>query len=122
MVKEGVVDNEYARNIIRHIESQGLTSYLTPEILLLHDAPPPGATTGTLSLLKLRQPLHFDLPGVTLTSSVVVILVPTRSLAHIPCLESLNALISDEASLAALLNADSQEELLRCINDCFTAE
>ncbi|TNV12488.1 PRD domain-containing protein [Buttiauxella sp. B2] len=116
LIKQGIIDSSYARNIVRRIESRGLTTYLTPDILLLHDTPPPGATEGALSLLKLRYPLHFDIPGVTITPSVIVILVPASNLAHIPLLESLNALISDETSLADLLSADSQQALQCCIN------
>ena len=117
LVEQGIIGQQYARNIIRHIESCGITTYLTPDILLLHDAPLPGATEGALSLLKLKYPLSFDLPEVTLTPKLIVILVPTENLSHIPLLEALNTLISDEASLSALLNATSIQELQRCIND-----
>jgi Transcriptional antiterminator len=117
LVEKGIIGQQYARNIIRHIESRGITTYLTPDILLLHDAPLPGATEGAMSLLKLKYPLSFDLPEVTLTPKLIVILVPTENLSHIPLLEALNTLISDETSLSALLKATSIQELQRCIND-----
>ncbi|MGL4724635.1 MAG: PRD domain-containing protein [Scandinavium sp.] len=107
LVDKGCVGVEYARAIIRQIEQRGITTYLTPDILLLHDAPPQGATEGALSLLKLKHPLEFGLPGVTLTPRVIVILVPTTNLSHIPLLETLNALISDDEVLNALLQASS---------------
>ncbi|MDY3571629.1 PTS sugar transporter subunit IIA [Enterobacter hormaechei] len=117
LVDSGVIDSRYARNIIRQIENQGITTYLTPDILLLHDAPPAGITKGALSLLRLRQPLIFDLPGVTLTPRIIVILVPTANLSHIPLLEELNALISNDKKLELLLNANSLYEVQCCLHD-----
>jgi len=115
--ERGIIDAHYVRNIVRQIERQGITTYLTPDILLLHDAPPAGVTEGALSLLKLKHPLHFDLRGVTLTPTIIVILVPTNSLSHIPLLEALNSLISNDKVMQHLLNANSLYELERCIND-----
>lgn len=117
LVDSGVIDSRYARNIIRQIENQGITTYLTPDILLLHDAPPVGITEGALSLLRLRQPLIFDLPGVTLTPRIIVMLVPTANLSHIPLLEELNALISNDKKLELLLNAKSLYEVECCLHD-----
>lgn len=117
LVEQGIIGQQYVRNIIRYIKSRGITTYLTPDILLLHDAPPPDATEGALSLLKLKYPVSFGLPEVTLTPKLIVILVPTKNLSHIPLLEALNTLIGDEVSLSALLNAASAQELQRCINN-----
>lgn len=117
LVDDGIITVHYARNIVRQIEQRGITTYLTPEILLLHDAPPEGATEGALSLLKLKHPLQFDLADVRLTPKLIVILVPAENLSHIPLLEALNTLISDDGTLARLLNAASLQELQRCIND-----
>ncbi|EMC3524618.1 PRD domain-containing protein [Salmonella enterica] len=117
LVDMGVIDTRYARNIIRQIEKQGITTYLTPDILLLHDAPPAGIIEGALSLLRLKQPLQFDLPGVTLTPRIIVMLVPTANLSHIPLLEELNALISDDKKLELLLNANSLYEVECCLHD-----
>lgn len=114
--EKGIIDVHYVRNIVRRIETNGITSYLSPDILLLHDAPPPGATEGALSLLKLKHPLHFNLQAVTLTPKVIVILVPTKTLTHIPLLEALNILISDDEMLERILNANSRHELMRCID------
>ncbi|MEZ2603966.1 BglG family transcription antiterminator [Kluyvera intermedia] len=116
LVEAGIVDAQYPRNIVRQIERQGITTYLTPEILLLHDAPPEGVTRGALSLLKLKHPLQFDTPGVELNPSLIVILVPTENLTHLSLLEFLNVLISDENTLARLLSASSVQELRCCIN------
>ncbi|MGR7483947.1 PRD domain-containing protein [Klebsiella aerogenes] len=117
LVERGVIDSRYARNIIRQIEKQGITTYLTPDILLLHDAPPAGVTKGALSLLRLKQPLQFDIPGVTLTPRIIVILVPTANLSHIPLLEEFNALISNDKKLELLLNANSLHEVECCLHD-----
>ena len=117
LVEMGVIDTRYARNIIRQIEKQGITTYLTPDILLLHDAPPAGITEGALSLLRLKQPLQFDLPGVTLTPRIIVMLVPTANLSHIPLLEEFNALISDDKKIELLLNANSLYEVECCLHD-----
>lgn len=111
--EKAIIDGSYVRNIIKQIEQKGITTYLTPDILLLHDTPPVGVTEGALSLLKLKHPLHFDLPGVTIAPRVIVILVPTTTLSHIPLLESFNSLISDEQGLEALLNANSLQEVQR---------
>lgn len=116
LVDEGLITPHYVRNIVHQIEQHGITTYLTPDILLLHDAPPEGATEGALSLLKLKHPLQFDLPNVRLTPKLIVILVPAENLSHIPLLEALNTLISDDDTLAHLLNATSLQELRRSIN------
>lgn len=115
--EKNIIDAHYARNIVRQVEADGITSYLSPDILLLHDAPPPGATEGALSLLKLKHPLRFNLQNITLTPKVIVILVPTKALTHIPLLEALNALISHDETLERLLNANSRHELMGCIDD-----
>ena len=117
LVEMGVIDSRYALNIIRRIEKQGITTYLTPDILLLHDAPPAGITEGVLSLLRLKEPLQFDLPGVTLTPRIIVMLVPTANLSHILLLEEFNALISDDKKLELLLNANSLYEVECCLHD-----
>ncbi|MFN0466550.1 PRD domain-containing protein [Salmonella enterica] len=117
LVDMGVIDTRYARNIIRQIEKQGITTYLTPDILLLHDTPPAGITEGALSLLRLKQPLQFDLPGVTLAPRIIVMLVPTANLSHIPLLEEFNALISDDKKLELLLNANSLYDVECCLHD-----
>lgn len=116
LVDSGVIDSRYARNIIRQIEKQGITTYFTPDILLLHDAPPAGITDGALSLLRLKQPLQFHLPGVTLTPRIIVILVPTVNLSHIPLLEKFNKIISDDRKLERLLNANSLFEVECCLH------
>lgn len=112
-----IIDAQYVRNIVRQIEQQGITTYLTPDILLLHDVPPVGLTEGALSLLKLKYPLHFELPEMTITPKMIVILVPTASLTHIPLLEALNTLISDDPMLERLLSANSLLEVERCVHD-----
>lgn len=113
----GIVDAKYVRNIVRKIEQQGVSTYLTPDILLLHDAPPANATEGALSLLKLKHPLHFDLPGVSLTPRIIAILVPTATLSHIPMLEAFNALLSDDQRLEGLINASSLQEVKMSIGN-----
>lgn len=118
LVEEGVIDAHYVRNIIRHTETRGVTTSLTPDILLLHDAPPTDLETGAISLLKLGHPLHFDIPGVTVTPRLIVVLVPAKNLSHIPLLESLNILISNEEALDALLKASSLHEVRHCIHRC----
>ncbi|MBT9433414.1 PTS sugar transporter subunit IIA [Candidatus Sodalis endolongispinus] len=67
--------------------------------------------------MKLRHPLRFELPKVSLTPRLIVILVPTQDLSHITLLELLNALISDERALRALLQASSQREVRQYIDD-----
>lgn len=115
LINEGIIDRYYAHNIIKNIEKSGISSYLTADILLLHSAPPAGSESGALSLLKLQEPLHFDVPGVTLAPRLIVILVPAENLSHITLLESFNALISNEAAQQALLQASSLREVKRCI-------
>ncbi len=115
LVDEGIIDRQYADGIIRQIESKGIPAYLAPDILLLHGAPPAGRRTGALSLLKLKHPLVFTLPSVKIQPKIIVILVPTETLSHIPLLEALNRLISDDVALDRLLNAVSLQEVQRCV-------
>lgn len=112
-----IIDEKYVRNIVNNIEREGITTYLTPDILLLHDAPPSGVTEGALSVLKLKSPLSFDLPGVMFMPRIIVILVPTKNLSHISLLETFNRLISDDDRLERLLNAGS----LQAVNAVFTS-
>ncbi|KGQ13368.1 Stationary phase-inducible protein CsiE [Beauveria bassiana D1-5] len=115
--EKGIIDAQYVRNMVKQIEDHGITTYLTPDILLLHDAPPAGATEGALSLLKLKYPLHFELSELSLTPRLIVIFVPTSNLSHIQLLEEFNALISDDKRLEQLLNADSLSQVKCCIHD-----
>ena len=115
LINEGIIGNHYVNQIVKNIENAGVTTYLTPQILLLHAAPPEGASSGALALLKMKQPLNFGRFAADLAPLLIVILVPSHDLSHIALLEALNVLIGDETALSALLKASSLPAVLDCI-------
>lgn len=115
LVDEGIIGDRYARRIIQHIETSGVTVYLTPQVLLLHSAPPVNVSCGALSLLRLKQPLDFGRFAANLSPLLIVILVPSHDLSHIAILEALNGLLGNEAALASLLQASSLSAVWDCI-------
>ena len=120
LVSEGIVTHHYGEQIIEHIESAGVTTYLTPQVLLFHAAPPAGVTVGALSLLKMKRPLNFGHLAENLAPRLMVILVPSHDLSHIALLDALNRLIGNEYALATLLQASSLAAVETCIETCWT--
>lgn len=112
LVDQGVISIHFAESIIANIEKSDLTMYLSPDVLLLHDAPPQGIAAPALSLLKLKYPLHFEGCTNQITPRLIIILVPCADLSHIPLLSALNDLISDENMLNKMLKASSLQEVL----------
>ncbi|ROP48961.1 BglG family transcriptional antiterminator [Enterobacter sp. BIGb0383] len=119
LVGEGVVSHHYGERIIRHIEKSGVTTYLTPQVLLLHAAPPAGTSTGALSLLKMKRPLDFGRFAANLSPLLIIILVPSHDLSHIAILDALNRLTGNESALFTLLQASSLSAVQTCIETCW---
>ncbi|MCT4708578.1 PRD domain-containing protein [Enterobacteriaceae bacterium H16N7] len=117
LVNQRVITSDYAEGIIANIEKSGLTMYLSPDVLLLHDAPPPGLAAPALALLKLKQPLQFDNGTHQVTPRLIIILVPSANLSHIPLLSALNDLISDDSMLQQMLKAASLQDVLAVLPD-----
>lgn len=116
LVTEGIVTYHYGEQIIKNIENTGVTTYLTPQVLLFHAAPPAGVTTGALSLLKMKQPIDFGRFAQNLAPLLMVILVPSHDLSHIAILDALNRLIGNESALSMLLQASSLSAVQTCID------
>ncbi|CAM4044265.1 PRD domain-containing protein [Rahnella bruchi] len=116
LVDQSVVSLHFAESIIANIEKSDLTMYLSPDVLLLHDAPPKGISVPALSLLKLRYPLQFDGCTNQITPRLIIILVPCADLSHIPLLSALNDLISDENRLHQMLKASSLKDVLAVLS------
>ncbi|TDN47435.1 transcriptional antiterminator [Scandinavium goeteborgense] len=116
LVDQHIIANDYAEGIIAHIEKSGLTMYLSPDVLLLHAAPPEELSAPALSLLQLKHPLHFDNCTQQISPQLIILLVPSADLSHIPLLSALNDLISDEAMLQQMLGAASLQEVLSVLS------
>jgi transcriptional antiterminator/mannitol/fructose-specific phosphotransferase system IIA component (Ntr-type) len=112
LVIQQVISQDYAARIIALIEKNGLRTYLSPDVLLLHAEPPPDAHAGALSLLKLKYPLCLEGTGVALSPRLIILLVPSYDLSHMAMLHALNEMVSNESRLQAILTASSTGELV----------
>lgn len=120
LVDEGIISHHYSSQIIKNIEKSGVTTYLTPEVLLLHAAPPAEVVSGALALLKMKRPLDFGRFADNLSPLLIVILVPSHDLSHIAILDAFNQLIGNESALSTLLNASSLSTVQTCVETCWS--
>ena len=120
LIAERIVTYHYADQIIEDIENKGVATYLTPQVLLFHAAPPADVTVGALSLLKMKQPIDFGRFAQNLSPLLMVILVPSHDLSHIAILDALNRLIGNESALSTLLQASSLSVVQTCIETCWS--
>lgn len=116
LVVQQIIDNNYAARIIAQIEKNGLRTYLSPDVLLLHAEPPEGAHSSALSLLKLKYPLCLEGTLAELSPRLILLLVPSYDLSHMEMLHALNELVSDEQLLQTILTANSTDELITLLH------
>ena len=82
---------------------------IAPQIAIPHARPEQGVIKKAMSILLLKEPIKFSEDGFEVR--LLIALAATDSQSHLESLVTLSNLLSDESTLASMLQASSNEEL-----------
>lgn len=112
--KKGYVDDNYEKAIINNFKSLGPYMVIAPGIVLSHARPDDGVKEMGISIITLKNPIHF---GNKLNDPVklVITLAAKDNVSHIEILKSLMNLLMDSEDINNLINSSTKNEVLDII-------
>lgn len=109
LVEDGYVQKRYIDGIFENTEKMGPYYVIAPQIAIPHARPEQGVIKKAMSILLLKEPIKFSEDGFEVR--LLIALAATDSQSHLESLVTLSNLLSDESTLASMLQASSNEEL-----------
>lgn len=114
LLREECIGSEYAEAILRHHEEMGPYMVVAPGIMFAHARPEEGAKKISISLVRLKEPIAFG-NETNDPVSLVLTLATTDNTAHLALLAGLMSLLSDEADMKQVMQAQAVEEVMAVI-------
>ncbi|WP_312948431.1 PTS mannitol transporter subunit IIA [Superficieibacter sp.] len=109
LLKNHYINEHYVQAIKDSTLSNGPYYILAPGVAMPHARPECGALKTGLSLVLLQKPVSFDEGNDPV--KLLIGLAAAQANSHIEAIQALSELLCEEEHLAAMLNADSIEQL-----------
>ncbi|GGE15439.1 sugar transporter [Marinithermofilum abyssi] len=114
LLKQGMIESSYVEQIERNLVEHGAYMVIAPGIALLHARPEDGVNAVCMSLVTLKNPVCFgheqnDPVDVAITFAAL------DNNMHLAALSQLMELLSDEASMKKLREAQTVEQVTQII-------
>lgn len=112
LLEKEFISKNYVDSMINDIERLGFYIVLSPGVAMPHSRPENGVSKTSMALLKLKEPVNYGENQVQL----VFVLAAEDSEKHIEALTGFSELLQDDNEVAALLKAETIEEVIKIIN------
>lgn len=109
LLRNHYINHEYIQAIKDSTRSNGPYYILAPGIAMPHARPECGASKTGLSLVLLKQPVHFDACNEPV--KLLIGLAAAEADSHISAIQALSELLCEEETLELMLNANNAEQL-----------
>ncbi len=115
LVQTNKVEERYIDAMVQAFQEIGPYIVIAPQIAIPHARPENGVLEPGVSLVRLKEPVQF---GHAANDPVKLIcaICGTDSDSHMGMLQSLAGVLGNKNKLAAIMNADSKEEIISILN------
>jgi len=114
LVEKGLADEAYIEAMLKNVEVNGTYIVIAPGIAMPHARPEEGALGIGLSIVTLKEPVVFGHPKND-PVKIVVGLCAIDHQSHLKALTELADILMDEKKVEEIINADSQQEIMKII-------
>lgn len=115
LLRDGVIQPEYAAAIMRHHEEMGPYMVIAPGIMFAHARPEEGGRSVGISLIRLRDAIAFGNETNDPVRLVITLATPDHEV-HLSLLEKLMELLTNEEDMREILRAESVERIAKIMN------
>jgi PTS system ascorbate-specific IIA component len=125
LLKQGYIEEAYVEAMIETVESIGPYIVLAPKVAVPHARPERGVKQLGISLLKLSEPVDFNVIGEEDPEryvQLVFVLAAVDGEAHLKALMQLSRILEDEDHIEALIQLDEPKELYNKIQHLVETE
>lgn len=109
LVKNGSVNEQYGKAIVKNIERYGDNFMITPYVVLPHARPEQGVNKNAISILLLKKPCYFN--NSKMPIKLVIIMASIDSKSHLQILKSISNALNDEGRVNTVVNSNCSEDL-----------
>ncbi len=120
LLSKGYVTPDYIDAMIASTEKTGPYIVLAPKVAVPHARPEEGVNQLGISLLRLSQPVDFNLNepyDEERLVQLIFVLAAVDNVSHLTALKQLSQILEEESTIEALIAATSIEELYDTINN-----
>ena len=122
LLSKGYIETSYIDAMVDSVNRLGAYIVLAPHVAVPHASPEKGVKRLGMSLLRLNEPVDFNLDSEDYDDDrqvqLVFVLAAIDSSAHLKALQQLVMILDDEETIQALIHADNIEEMYQMINEC----
>lgn len=111
----GFITPEYVQTILEEYEKSGPYFVIAPGIAVPHTRPQDGVNRQGLSLVVVKNGVHFD--GEHDPVRIIIMLCATDKHSHMALLSSLSEMFADPETIMALSQADSVAQIAALIGN-----
>ncbi len=124
LLSKGYIETSYIDAMVDSVNRLGAYIVLAPHVAVPHASPEKGVKRLGMSLLRLNEPVDFNLDSEDYDDDrqvqLVFVLAAIDSSAHLKALQQLVMILDDEETIQALIHANSVGELYQMIDDCIS--
>ena len=119
LLNEEYIQESYIDAMIQNVEEMGAYIVLAPRVAVPHARPEKGVNKTGMSVLKLETPVNFNTEGEEDAERwvrLIFVLAATDNESHIGILQTLSMILDNDETIDALIESNSNEELVDLIN------
>ncbi|MCA0985152.1 BglG family transcription antiterminator [Halobacillus yeomjeoni] len=110
------IGEEYVQAMIENVHELGPYIVIAPDIALPHARPEAGVNKLGMSLLQLKEPVHFS-EQAKHKAHLVIVLAAIDNETHLKALAQLSEVLSEEQAIEQLKEAKDEKEILSVIEE-----
>ncbi|WP_070120930.1 BglG family transcription antiterminator [Bacillus marinisedimentorum] len=114
LVEQDYIQEEYIEAMIDNVKKMGAYIVIAPRIALPHARPEEGVKRLGMSLLLLKEPVHFS-EKEKHRANLIIVLAAIDNQTHLKALAQLSEMLSDEENIDRLIAAASPKEVVGII-------
>lgn len=117
---DGTVEANYKDDIIECVKKYGPYIVIMPEVAMPHSQEcAKGVHKTAIGFMKLEKPVSFEPGNPEMDARLFFTLASCNPDQHLENMTKLSALLMNEKAVAALLEAETPEDLIRIQDTCF---
>lgn len=117
---DGTVETNYKEDIIECIKKYGPYIVIMPQVAMPHSQEcAKGVHKTAIAFMKLKKPVSFEPGNPEMDASLFFTLASCNPDQHLENMTKLSELLMNEKAVAALLEAETPEDLIKIQETCF---